>query len=196
MAELIAAMIILAAAAALGLSFRRASRRTRDDLEQARRRHRDAMAAFLASGDGRAQAPDRDGWAVVQGEQGKLALRLTAGADLKRNTFIRYATQLHVKPLDQEQAFRAPLQGVELDYGKPGPGAQALMQAGLPDPLVQELVQLTTAMHVQRGRLLLLARSGGEVTHHYSYGLHLLVQQDGLERLWTLGQALGDHLLE
>lgn len=195
MAELISIVIIAAVAGALYRSLRRASRRTRADLESARRRHAEAMQALAAAGEGRRLAAEVDAWAVVEGEQGGVMITVTAGADLKRTTFIRYATRISARPVVGRR-LRAPADGVELDYSKPGPGMAELVSAGLPEELVRELLQVTTGLRLDAEGLTLLARSGGDVTHHYSYGLHLLCTPEGLERLWALGVALAEHLAE
>ena len=191
---LVAAALLLGLGVVVWLGFRRATRRTRQELERARADHGQAMTAFAAAGAGRREAPG-EGWAAVEAEQGGLLLRISAGADLKRTTFIRYNTTLEVTA--GEGGFMLPpgVDRLDLDYTRPGPDLQQLAAAGLPPELLGELARVTSALRLEPGRLMLTARPGTRSTHRYSYGLHLLLALEDTERLWTAGLRLAEHLL-
>ena len=193
LAEVLAALLILGVGTALLLGFVRATRRTRREMEQARADHQDAMAAFAVAAQGRELAPDPQ-WAAVLGRAGELDLRITAGADLKRSTFIRYNTQLHISLGAGRFMLPPGMVSLDLDYRQPGPDLQELAGAGLSSELLAELTRVSSALHLETDRLILSARPGKGLTHRYSYGLHLLLAPEALERLWTVGQRLAEHL--
>jgi hypothetical protein len=191
---LAAVVLMLGLGAGLWLGFRRSTRRTRQELERARADHGKAMAAFAAAAPERARAPG-DGWAVVDAVEGGLTLRITAGADLKRTTFIRYNTTLEVEAGEGEYMLPPGVEGLDLDYNRPGPDLQQLAASGVSPELLEELVRVTSALRLERDRFHLIARPGTSSTHRYSYGLHLLLAPEDIQRLWDAGRRLGRHLL-
>jgi len=193
-AALVAAALLLGLGAALWFGFRRATRRTRQELARARADHQQAMAAFAAASPGRTEVAG-EGWAAVEAGEGGLLLRLTAGADLKRTTFIRYNTTLEVTT--EEGRFTLPpgVERLELEYTRPGPDLQQLAAAGLPAEFMGELARVTSALQLGPSRFKLTARPGTSSTHRYSYGLHLLLRPEDTERLWAAGRRLAVHLL-
>jgi hypothetical protein len=131
---------------------------------------------------------------VEAGGEG-LTLLLGASADLRRTTFIRYATRLTVRPLEGTFALPAGQQRLELELPAPEqvpPGLEALQ---LPTPLGLELTRLAATLLLEPDCLVLTARPGGDPTHRYSYGYHLLLLPGALARLLVLGRELGQRLL-
>lgn len=195
LAEVLAALILLVAAAALTLGFVRSTRRTRREMAAAKADHKTALAVFAVAGRERELLGEED-WAAVRGRVGQgLDLRISAGADLKRTTFIRYNTQLTVRPTQGRFMLPPGVTSLALDYRQPGPDLHHLAGAGLSPELLKELARVTSTLHLEQDRLHLTARPGTGLTHRYSYGLHLLLAPEALERLWTVGQQLAEHLL-
>jgi len=191
---LLASALVILAIIALALSFIRASRRTRQKLINAQQAHEQALARLAAEDLSRRLIPNRsDGWASLEGTEGAVQLRLTAGADLKKTTFIRYATTLTVQPA----AGTFPLQGEErvVDLADPRQPPPMLTALGLEQQHVQELMTLVSSLQVEARRLVLNACPGRSSTHRYSFGIHLLLDPPALDRLWRLGHLLGNHLL-
>ena len=190
--ELLVALAILALLAAGGYGILvRATRRTRARLLAARRAHHEVLEGLADHWSEMKLVPANGaGWAALEGETPGAILRLTAGAELKRTTFIRYCTQLHVEV--RGRWLQPP--GLHLDLANPGQAARLL--EGLPEELLQRSVDLLSALQIHEGKLVLMARPGGDISHNYSYGFHLLLLPGALADLWDLGAELGEHLSE
>lgn len=187
--ELLVVLVILGAGiAGLFVVYRRATRRTGRRLAAARQAHQQALEQLAVRRPGlRLVAPDGgEGWAALEGTLDGTWLRLSAGAELQRSTFIRHFTLLWVKPRRQLTP------GLHLDLSHPGLAA-GLLQT-LPEELQQETLRLISSLCTRDGQLVLTARPGGAVTHHYSYGYHLLLVPQALDDLLALGMALDAQL--
>lgn len=187
--ELLITLLFLAGVAAiLYVVFIRATRRVRRRLAHAREAHAGALDALARQRPELSVLSADEGWAALEGAEEGTRLRLTAGAQLRRTTFIRYCTQLFV----WEEGRRLGPEGLHLDLANPAQAAGLLQ--GMPEELARDTARLVSALHIKDGRLVLMARPGGDPSHNYSYGFHLLLVPEALNELWALGIALADRL--
>ncbi len=196
MVEGLTLLIVLAAGAWLVRTYRRGVARTRGELERARGRHLQALQQLAAQQPGLSlQAAGPAAFAALVGATPDLDLRLGVGAALGRTTFIRYATQLALRPRCGRFRPQPGGERVLLEVAQLGPAQAALEGLGMTAGELRSLLLLTSRVEIAPGQILLEVRpaSGAQ---RYSYGLHLQLDPEALSRLLQVGCALGQRLLE
>ncbi len=197
MFELLAALgLLIALLAALGLSYRRARRRLRGELASFRRIHHNALGALIGGQPGWHDETheDHDGWRVLVGVHGGLALRLAAEGEMRRSTFIEYTTRLTIEP-PAGRAFAIRGAPLALSFADAAEGTEGLATLAPGAAQATRLAALATQLTVDPRQLVLVARPSEPAVRRYSYGIRLQLDPAVLTQLVEAGRELAGSLL-